>query len=97
MMNDADIIAAIRAKHLKANIHCFEEDGLSTIHWDRAFVDSGGTIFGPGPYVKVPVTVREVGGPLYEIVVRVYPSARLRRQLARKWKPDGSSAVAITL
>ena len=78
---EAEIIAAIRASHLKGS----GVDGTErTVHWDRAYVDPGGTIFGPGPYLKVPITLlTESGQPIDEITVRVYAPARLRRKLAK--------------
>jgi hypothetical protein len=76
-MTDAEIIAAIRKDHLKANIAAYEAH--YAVHWDRARVDPGGTIFGPGPYLKVPVSWCDE-----ELVIRVYPPARLRRRLARE-------------
>jgi hypothetical protein len=76
-VTDAEVIAAIRQTHLKANIAGYEAQG-ATLHWDRAWVDPGGVIWGPGPYAKVPVT-REGD----EIVIRVYPPERLRRRLAK--------------
>jgi hypothetical protein len=75
-----EIIAAIRREHLKANIAKFEVDPQAVIHWDRAWVDSGGTIFGPGPYLKVPVSHPGWG----ETVHRVYPTARLRRRFTAR-------------
>ena len=44
-MNNAEVLATIRKRHLKANISSFREEQL---HWDRAWLDEGGTIFGPG-------------------------------------------------
>lgn len=79
----AKIVAAIRAHHLKANILGHEQAG-NAIHWDRAWVDPGGTIFGNGPYAKVPVTFHDAPpGPENEIVIRVYAPERLRRKLAK--------------
>lgn len=85
-MTAADVIAAIRANHLKANIAQFEADPdyWGRPDWERAWVDPGGSIFGPGPYVKVPI----VGGDHDGTVHRVYAPARLRRQLARKWNGE---------
>lgn len=77
-MIDADIIAAIRKTHLKANIDEYERKPGAIVMWDRARVDPGGTIFGPGPYLKVPVTWDGE-----TVTVRVYPPARLRRRLER--------------
>lgn len=78
-MSEQEVIAAIRANHLKANIDQFEREPekLGTPQWDKAWVDPGGTIFGPGPYLKVPI----VGGEWDGTVQRVYPPARLRRRL----------------
>lgn len=78
-MTDAEVIAAIRRTHLKANIAHFERDPACVIQWDRAWVDPGGSVFGAGPYLHVPVTCGDEDG----IVVRVYPPARLRRRLER--------------
>jgi hypothetical protein len=81
-MTDADVIAAIRANHLKANIAGFETAPDCVVLWDEATVDPGGTVFGPGPYLHVPIV-----GCCACIVVRVYPPARLRRRLAKLWTP----------
>lgn len=69
----------IRNNHLKANVSYYEDDPNATVHWDRAWIDPGGTIFGAGPYAKVPITLPEGD----EIVIRVYPPARLRRRLGK--------------
>lgn len=82
---DAKIIALIRADHLKANIGHFERDTKSSIlHWDEAWIDPGGTIFGPpgAPYLKVPVTSRLFSDE-DKLPRRVYATARLRRKLTR--------------
>lgn len=78
-MSRQEIIAAIRANHLKANIDKFDRDPAfwGAPQWDKAWVDDGGTIFGPGPYLHVPI----VGGDFDGTVQRVYPPARLRRRL----------------
>jgi len=93
-MSEADIIAAIRKCHLKANIGWIEAMGRRprhpqtrkpiTIQWDRAWVDVGGTVFGPGPYLHVPIT--GYWGGTEETEHRVYPPARLRRRLAQWWE-----------
>lgn len=84
-MTDAEVIAAIRANHLKANIR---NPYYVRHYWDRAWVDPGGTIFGPGPYVKLPVDWlwAEGSDKTNEVVIRVYAPARLRRKLAAQWK-----------
>ena len=89
-LTDAEVIAAIRANHLKANIGGYENAHFDmenvTIHWERAWVARGGTVFGKGPYLKVPITRR--GYRSFqddEIVIRVYPPERLRKKLAREW------------
>ena len=82
-LTDADVIAAIRATHRKANIDpcdC-EPARWGTPMWSQACVDSGGTIFGDGPYLHVPIE----GGAWDGTVQRVYAPARLRRRLARQW------------
>jgi len=78
-VNNAEVLATIRKRHLKANISSFREEQL---HWDRAWLDEGGTIFGPGPYAHVPVKMDDGG----EIVIRVYPPAALLRRLQRLWE-----------
>lgn len=90
-MTDSDVIAAVRKNHLKANIR---NKFYVRHYWDLAWVDPGGTIFGPGPYVKLPVDwlVGDGGDATERVTIRVYPPARLRRRLAELWKP--SRAVA---
>jgi hypothetical protein len=84
-VTDAEVLDAIRANHLKANISVAEAEGRA--HWDRAWIDRGGTIFGAGPYAKVPVSLMQDGVVVDEIVVRVYPPERLRKRLARDRVP----------
>jgi hypothetical protein len=94
-MTDADVIAAIRANHLEANL---SNRYYVRHHWDRAWVDPGGTIFGPGPYVKLPVdlaTNDEPNSPTEEVTIRVYAPARLRRRLARLWRPQDARTRAM--
>lgn len=96
-LTDADVIAAIRANHLRANIGRFEDCPDTTVHWDATeekplildngewlyvTVDPGGTIFGPGPYIKVPVTGNGWDGTRH----RVYAPERLRKRLAARWQ-----------
>ncbi len=85
-LTDADVIAAIRANHLKANI---SDSTYVRHHWSKAWVDSGGTVFGAGPYVKLPVDwlVKHGSTKTERVVIRVYAPARLQRRLARDWKP----------
>jgi hypothetical protein len=83
-VTDAEVITAIRAQHLKANIGWIEAQGRRPkhpgnghaiiLHWDRAWVDCGGTIFGEGPYLHVPITNYWASNE--ETVHRVYPPAR---------------------
>ncbi len=82
-LTDAQVIAAIRANHLKANIDRFEREPerCGRPVWERAWIDPGGTIFGVGPYLKVPIE----GGEWDGCVQRVYAPARLRVRLARRW------------
>ena len=77
-LTDAEVVTAIRKHHLRANIGKFEHDPAMTIHWDEATVDPGGTIFGLGPYLKVPVTGNGWDGTRH----RVYAPERLRKRLA---------------
>ena len=81
MIAATDVVAAIRADHLKANIGAHEADPYATIYWSQATMDRGGTIFGPGPYLKVPVLAN-----LELTMCRVYAPARLRRRLAKLWE-----------
>lgn len=81
-MTDRDVIAAIRKTHLKANI---DDATIVNHYWAEATVDPGGSLFGPGPYLKLPVDQYHAGG-LDRVVIRVYPPARLRRRLAHVWK-----------
>ena len=71
------IIAAIQQMHLKANIGVYESNPFARIYWYEACIDPGGTIFGLGPYLKVPVTLDGE-----RTVHRVYPPERLRKRLA---------------
>src|SRR5688500_1181596 len=50
-MTDKEVIAAIQKNHLKANIDQFERepDVWGRPDWSKAWLDPGGTIFGPGP------------------------------------------------
>lgn len=96
-MNDAEVIAAIRARHLKANISGYEEGRIDNpvLHWEQAWLDPGGTAyFGPGPYVKLPITLRHDDGThMDDIVIRVYPPKRLQERIAKHWKASvGGSA-----
>lgn len=87
-MTEVEIVTAIRKNHLKANIDFFEKHRKFKIHWDLASVDPGGTtLFGPGPYLKVPVTYRWLATN-EELFVRVYPPARLRRRLRKALNMD---------
>jgi hypothetical protein len=78
-MTDADVIAAIRKSHLKANI---TDPYIDEQFWDEAWVDPGGPWFAPGPYVRLPV--RREGERL---IIRVYAPERLRKRLAKAWRP----------
>ena len=99
-MNDLEVIAAIRANHLKANIAELEKAGFE-MQWEKAYLDHGGTISGPGPYVKLPCRLRydtqdrelfaRFGIVLKETdwderVIRVYAPERLRKRLAAQWE-----------
>jgi len=82
-MTDRQVILAIRRCHLKANISQFEGKRGIKVLWLQATVDPGGTFFGPGPYLKVPIS----GGDWDGTRQRVYAPARLRRRLERAWTP----------
>lgn len=86
-MSDREVIDAIRARHLKANI---SNPYYVRHHWDRAWVDQGGTIFGPGPYVHLPVDwlIREGSDECDEVTIRVYAPERLRKRLWKAWRPS---------
>ena len=92
-MTDKEVIAAIRKNHLKANIAKFERDpkfwGLPM--WSKAWVDGGGTIFGAGPYLHVPIR----GGDFDGTVQRVYAPARLQRQLAKRWSGTTDHSTTV--
>jgi len=75
-MTDAEVIAAIKANHLQANVAQIERSGM-TLNWDRAYVDPGGTVFGPGPYLRVYVNEDP------SMAIRVYPPERLRKRLVQ--------------
>jgi hypothetical protein len=79
-MTDHEVIDAIRANHIKANL---SNSPRLRHHWDRAWVDPGGSIFGLGPYVKLPV---DEGDETTETTIRVYAPERLRKRLAAKWE-----------
>lgn len=92
-MTDADVIAAIRRQHLKANIdHWQRLVGYEEVvlRWDQATVDpgDGASLWGLGPYLHLPVDTADD-----RVMIRVYPPARLRRRLAAKWD-RATSAVA---
>jgi hypothetical protein len=87
-MTDAEVIAAIRANHLKANISNIY---YVRHYWDEAWLDPGGTIFGDGPYVKLPVDWVIQGDETARVVIRVYPPARLRRRLSKRWRSKDDS------
>ena len=82
-MSEKEIIAAIRTHHLRANIAKFEDDPQfwGRPLWSKAWLDAGGTIFGDGPYLHVPIK----GGDLDGTVQRVYAPERLRKRLARAY------------
>lgn len=87
-MTEAEVLVAIRANHYRASLSGYEKRG-ATVHWDKAWVDPGGVIWGLGPYAKVPITF---DGD--ELVIRVYPPERLRKRLAAKWRPPGEQDPA---
>lgn len=89
-MTNAEVIAAIRANHLKANIDQFERNPRfwGRPQWRTAWIDPGGTIFGDGPYLKVRIKGGRAGWD--DTVRRVYPPARLRRRLARLWDRESA-------
>jgi hypothetical protein len=92
VMTDADVITAIRHCHLKANIR---NPYYVRHHWKLAWVDPGGTLWGDGPYVKLPVDwLWKKGSKRTDrVTIRVYAPARLRRRIARRWKPAKPKAL----
>lgn len=95
-MTDAQVIEAIRRDHLQANI---SNPYYVRHYWERAWLDPGGTIFSDGPYVKLPVDwlLRDGSDETEEVVIRVYPPARLLRRLLRAWKPTGVKAAILEI
>lgn len=90
-MTDRQVIAAIRQNHLKANI---SNPYYVRHYWGKAWLDAGGTIFGDGPYVHLPVDWQfDDSGKTDRVTIRVYPPARLRRRLARDWKQKTRSVT----
>ena len=81
MIAATDVVAAIRADHLKTNIGRYERDRLATIHWFQATVDWGGTMFGAGPYLKVPVS--HIQWETDTVILRVYAPVQLQRRLTK--------------
>ena len=95
VMGDREVIDAIRARHLKANIDYYEsKPGWYTLRWEAAWLDPGGSIFGPGPYVKLPVDIHEPDCT-DDAVIRVYAPARLRRRLAARWAQPASEKPVV--
>ena len=87
LLTNQEVVDVIHADHLQANIDCYEgHPERGAIQWDRAWVDRGGTIFGPGPYLHVPIILTEEWGGPDEIQTRVYAPARLQRRLAEEWE-----------
>lgn len=86
-MTDKDVIVAIQQNHRRANIRNRE---YVRHHWDAAWVDKGGTVFGPGPYVHLPVDmlIREGSAETERVTIRVYAPERLRKRLAKAWNPE---------
>jgi len=82
-MTDTEIIEIVRAHHLRANIG---DPVYRHPRWHEAWVDPGGGIFGPGPYVHLPIDllVSRAGEATERVVIRVYPDARGRRLLRRR-------------
>lgn len=80
-LTSAEVLAIIREKHLKASLRWFHKQPGVVIHWDRAWLDPGGVIFGLGPYAKVPVTLTDND----QRVIRVHVAEPLRKRLARLW------------
>ena len=94
-MTDAEVLDAIRAKHLKGIIGWYEEHPeQGRIRWDEAWIDPG---FGltSGPYAHVPITLLANDRPCDEVVYRVRAPERLRRRLAAKWQPSDPRSAEI--
>lgn len=96
---DRDIVRAVRANHLRANIAQYEDGApgcVYRLHWRIAFVDG----LGHAPYVHLPVSITEPNGPKNDrIVIRVYPPKRLADRLiklygyrwGRTWRSDAGA------
>jgi hypothetical protein len=82
-MTKAEVIAAIVANHLKANIDHFEREPerWGRPVWERAWLDGCPACY----YLHVPIE----GGEWDGTQQRVYPPARLRRKLARLARLEG--------
>ena len=78
-MTGKQVIAAIRANHLKSNISAHEDDPATWGHpdWDKAWLDGNPAC----AYIHVPI----VGGEYDGTVQRVYPPARLQRKIEKAW------------
>jgi hypothetical protein len=79
-MTDQEVIEAVQLnalewRHMVAGQIVWER-------WEEATVDPGGSLWGPGPYVKLPVDVVYEDGTEDLITVRVHPREWIRRILA---------------
>ena len=88
-MTRKQVIAAIVANHLRANIDIFEDDPKQWGRpvWSKAWLDGRGAYL----YLHVPIK----GGVWNGTEQRVYPPARLRLKLANLYAlpstPEGST------
>ncbi len=86
-MTDDDIVALIRAQHLKGEVGFYEaHPRWFSVEWADAYVDG----LGGAPYLHVPIAPRSAVGESYVgskregVVIRVRPTARLAKKLLAK-------------
>lgn len=84
-MTAKQVIAAIRKCHLRCHFDDAHPRRVGRPQWHKAWIDGGGEWI----YLHVPCKGGTWGWD--GTVQRVFPPARLRRQLARKWWPSSTA------